>query len=194
MNRIGKGKGMILFLVIVLLVGSYFYYISNRDVPESEEVVPESERLTASEEVLLRNLETNYPATPREVVKYFSEISQCFYNETHTEEELTALGLKIRELYDDELIANQSEENYLASLRYDVDEYKQKKRTISSYVPSSSVDVDTFRQNGYDWARLYCVYGIKQGDLLYNSNTVFMLRKDENGHYKIYGWKLVTDE
>lgn len=194
MKKYGNLKGMIIIIVLVLLVGGYYYYLSNRSVPESEEIVPESEKLTMSQEVMLRNLETNYPATPREVVKYFSAITECFYNEEHTEEELDALGLKIRELYDDELKANQTEENYLASLRFDIESYKQNNRTISSYAPSSSVDVVTFWQDGYDWARLYCVYGIKEGDLLYNSNTVFVLRKDSEGHYKIFGWQLVKED
>lgn len=38
------------------------------------------------------------------------------------------------------------------------------------------------------------IYGIKQDGLLYNSNIVFILKKDENSHYKIYGWKLVQKD
>ena len=79
-------------------------------------------------------------------------------------------------------------------LKKDIEEFKEKKRTIVSYVPSSSVDVETFTKDGYDWARLYCIYGIKQDGLLYNSNIVFILKKDENSHYKIYGWKLVQKD
>ena len=186
-------KTMIVGMIMVLLIVGYYYYLSNRDVPQPEETVPETEVLTPSQEVLLRNLETNYPPTPREVVKYFSEITQCFYNEENSDEMVEKLGLKIRELYDDDLKANQTEEDYLASLKFDIEEYKKNKRMISSYAVSSSVDVDTFVENGYECARLYCIYGIKQGELLYNSNTVFILRKDEDGHYKIFGWKLVEE-
>lgn len=186
-------KTMIVGMIMVLLIVGYYYYLSNRDVPQPEETVPETEVLTPSQEVLLRNLETNYPPTPREVVKYFSEITQCFYNEENSDEMVEKLGLKIRELYDDDLKANQTEEDYLTSLKFDIEEYKKNKRTISSYAVSSSVDVDTFVENGYECARLYCIYGIKQGELLYNSNTVFILRKDEDGHYKIFGWKLVEE-
>lgn len=186
-------KTMIVGMIMVLLIVGYYYYLSNRDVPQPEETVPETEVLTPSQEVLLRNLETNYPPTPREVVKYFSEITQCFYNEENSDEMVEKLGLKIRELYDDDLKANQTEEDYLASLKFDIEEYKKNKRTISSYAVSSGVDVDTFVENGYECARLYCIYGIKQGELLYNSNTVFILRKDEDGHYKIFGWKLVEE-
>ena len=92
-------------------------------------------------------------------------------------------------------------EQALAHIKYiykctekDIEEFKEKKRTIVSYVPSSSVDVETFTKDGYDWARLYCIYGIKQDGLLYNSNIVFILKKDENSHYKIYGWKLVQKD
>jgi len=179
-------------LMIVLIVG-YYYHLSNRNVPQPEEIIDESQRLTASQEVLLRNLDTNYPSTPREVVKYFSEITQCFYNEEHTEEEIDALGRKIRELYDDELVASQTEEVYLTSLKYDIDIYRQNNRTIASFTPSSSVDVETFSEDGFEWARLYCMFGVKQGELLYKTNMVFMLRKDENQHYKIYGWKPVKE-
>ncbi len=193
MKRAAGTKALILGAVMVLLVMGYYYYLSNRNVPQPEETVPEEEVLTPTQEVLLRNLDTNYPPSPREVVKYFSQISQCFYNEENTEEEIEALGFKIRELYDDELVANQTEENYLASLKFDIEEFKKNNRMISSYAPSSSVDVETFSQDGYDWARLYCIYGIKQGELLYNSNMVFILRKDDQGHYKIYGWKLVEE-
>ena len=179
-------KGIILAVVMLLLIVGYYYYLSNRNVSQAEDADRELQTLTATQEVLTRDLETNYPPTPREVVKYFSQITQCFYNEDNTEEEIKQLGHKIMELYDEELIANQDEERYLSALKKDIEEFKEKKRTIVSYVPSSSVDVETFTKDGYDWARLYCIYGIKQDGLLYNSNIVFILKKD-TGDPCIYG-------
>lgn len=187
MKRFKGIKGMILLAVLVCLVLGYYFYLSNRDVPETE--TTDAEIMTMTQRALARNLETNYPPSPREVVKYFSEITQCFYNEEHSEEELKALGLQMRGIYDDELIANQTEEEYLDLLQKDIDEYKANDRTISAYSPSSSVDVENFSQDGYEWARLYCVYDIKQDSLLYQTTLCFILRKDENDHYKIYGWK-----
>lgn len=181
-------------VILICLIVGYYYYLSNRNVPQPEESVAESEVLTGVQEVLVRDLDTNYPPSPREVVKYYSEITQCFYNEELTEDDIYKLGMKARALYDEELIACQTEEDYIASLKYDIEEFKNKKRTISSYSPSSSLDVETFREDGYDWARLYCIYGVKQGELLYNSNTLFLLRMDEDSHYKIYGWKLVGED
>ncbi|MBO4337731.1 MAG: hypothetical protein J5842_06630 [Lachnospiraceae bacterium] len=182
-------KGIIILLVIAALIVGYYYYLSSRGASRTEEDIPDVELLTPTQQVLLRDLSTNSPPTPREVVKYFSEITQCFYNEDNTEEDVIALGKRAREIYDDQLVANQSEENYLEALKYDIQSYKDNNRIIVGYSPSSSVDVETFSQDGYEWARLYCQYNIRQAELLYTTDMVFVLRKDENGHYKIFGWK-----
>lgn len=186
-------KGMVILVFLVLLVLGYYFYLSNRSMPEKTEEIS-VETMTVSQKILSRNLETNYPPSPREVVKYFSEITECYYNEEHTDEELRDLGLKMREIYDDDLVANQTEEMYLSLLKSDVEEYKQNNRTISHFSPSSSVDVETFTKDGYECAKLYCVYDINQDGLLYQTTLCFILRKDENAHYKIYGWKAVKDE
>lgn len=191
LKRFKGTKGMILLMIIVLLIVGYYYYLSHREIPQKEDAP--SNVMTPVQEVLARNLDTNYPQTPREVVKYFSEITKCFYNEELTEEDITALGKQIRKLYDDELVANQTEETYLEQLKSDILANHASEQTMISYTPSSSVDVESFSQDGYEWARLYCIYGIKQG-ILYNSNTVFVLRKDKEKHYKIFGWQLVPAE
>ena len=86
-------------------------------------------------------------------------------------------------------MANQTEAVYLEALKMDIQSYKDNNRIIVGYSPSSSVDVETFTEDGYDWARLYCEYSIRQGELLYNTDMVFVLRKDEKEHYKIFGWR-----
>lgn len=193
-KKLAGKKGIIIFFVLLFLIVGYFYYLSNRPVSQPEEAVSEIEVMTATQRVLARDLSINYPPTPREVVKYYSEITQCFYNEEITDDDIYALGMKARELYDAELVANQTEADYIDSLKFDIQDFRSKNRTIASYEPSSSLDVETFSEDGFEWARLYCNYGVKQGEILYNSNTVFILRKDDTGHYKIYGWKLADEK
>ena len=149
---------------------------------------------TAVQKVLSRDLERNYPPTPKEVVKYFADITKCFYNEEYSDEELLQLAEKIKGIYDDELIANKSQEDYLTDLQNEIAGMKEDKCTISGYVLSASVDVEEFVENGYVCSRLYCTFNVKRG----TSGTVssmqeFVLRKDENEHWKIYGWQPVTD-
>lgn len=179
-------KIIIIGIILAALIVGYFYYLSNKGQDAKEEVVES----TAVQEALMRDLDKNYPPTPKEVVKYFNEISKCFYNEKYTESELLDLAVKIQGVYDDELIANKTQEQYIKDLKSDIDDMKNQDRSILSYELSASTDVEEFVENGYSCARLYCNYSIRQGTQKIGSRVVFVLRKDDDGHWKIYGWDL----
>lgn len=179
-------KGMIIMFVMLALILGYYAYLSNRSTKEKEEEVV----ISAVQEVLMRDMERNYPPTPKEVIKYYSELTQCFYNQELTEEELKALGIRAKEMYDEELAANQPEESYFSDLQFDIDSFHERQLTIVSFSTSSSTDVEEFTQDGRKWARLYCIYNLRQGSEMLSTQEVFLLRKDEEGHWKIYGWDL----
>ena len=182
-------KGIVVVIILAVLVLLYYYHLSNKQAPPSEDEYVQS---TAVQEVLGRNLIVNYPPTPKEVVRYYSEISKCFYNEEYTEEELEELAKQAQGLYDDDLIANKSWEQYLEDLQIDIQTFEQLNYTIESYSLSSSIDIENskFKQDGYEWARVYCNYTLRQGTERIYSSEVFILRKDEDGHWKIFGWDL----
>ncbi len=186
----GSGlKGFIIGLVLIGLVLGYFYYLSVRKGgDESDEV-----EISPVQEVLLRNLDKSYPPSPREGLKDYGQLVQCFYGEEYTEEEFEQLAAKVMELYDDELAGNQTPEQYLENLRWDVDQWKEKETKVSSYSLPSSTDVDFFTEDGYSWARLYFGMNLRKGTQLDVINAVYLLRKDDQGHWKIYGWKLEED-
>lgn len=191
MGRSSGGKIVIIALILAAIVLGYFYYLGHRDRQQTEETVA----ATVVQSVLLRDLEHNYPPTPKEVVKYYSEITECFYNEEYTDEELTQLAAKIQHLYDAELVANKTQEQYMEDLRNEIAEMRGKKYTIASYEVSASTDVEYFTQDGFSCARLYCTYYLRQPS---NGTRVaslerFVLREDEDGHWKILGWELVED-
>ena len=99
-GKAGVLKGSIIVLVMVAAMVGYYYHLSNRNRQQNAE---EAE-MTVAQELLSRNLSTNYPPTPKEVVKYYSDITRCFYNEEYSEEELKKLVDKTFQLYDDELL------------------------------------------------------------------------------------------
>lgn len=184
-------KVLIIGIVLICLVAGYYYYLSNKKQEAKEEAPAKA---TAVQEVLLYNFERNYPPTPKEVVKLYGQITQCFYNEEYTEEEFVQLAMQIQNLYDDELIANKTENQYIEDLRWDVNNMKEQGIVISSYATSSSTDVDFFSKNGFDFAKLYCTFTLRKGTRLGYSNEVFLLRKDSDGHWKIYGFMLADEE
>lgn len=185
-------KTVIIVVVLAAVILAYYYYLGHRT---RRQEVEETAVATVVQSVLMRDLEHNYPPTPKEVVKYYAEITECFYNETYSDEELVQLANKIQMLYDAELVANKTQEQYLEDLRNDIAEMKGKQLVIASYEVSASTDVEEFTQDGYSCARLYCTFYLRQPG---NGNRVpslerFILRKDEDGHWKIFGWELVED-
>lgn len=182
-------KGTMIGLTMILLVLGYYTYLSNRQVPSKDDKVS----ITHTQDVLLRDLTRNYPPSPKEVLKYYSELTMCFYNEEHSEDEVKTLAIKARELYDSDLLANQTQEQYIRMLGEDIDEYKNEKMTISSYSVSNSTDVDYYTRDGSEWAKLYCIYTLRKGTQLASTEEEFLLRKDNEGHWKIYGWILSSD-
>lgn len=181
-------KGIIILFFGGLCILGIFFRMNNKKTPGSEE--EKVAKVTAVDEVLQRNLVTNYPNSPKEVVKFFAEITKCYYNEDLSEDgKLEEVADQMLKLYDDELVSYKTHMDYLFDLQSDIDFYKENGYTISSYAPSASTDVFYFREDGFDWARLYCAFTIKSGQYRKTINEVFVLRKDENSHWKIYGWK-----
>ena len=187
----GTIRVILVGVILAALVAGYYYYLTNmRKAPGKDE----AEKASAVEEVLLRNLDKNYPPSAKEVIKYYGEITKCFYNEEYTEEEFEKLAMQIQRLYDDELIANQTTQQYLDSLKLDVKNFKDQGIVISSVTPSSSVDVETFSKNGFDWSELNCTFSLRKGTELTRTEEVFLLRRDSDGHWKIYGFALAKDD
>lgn len=179
-------KGILFVVVLALGVLAYFYVINNRMKVIEDDV----KSISAVQELLVRDLSTNYPATPKEVVKLYSEITRCFYGEEYTDEELVSLAEMSRELFDAELVANQTEDNYLRALKGEIASYRQANRLISSYSVSSSADVEYYNFKGYEWAQLVAMYSVKTAGNVAPSKERYLLRKDEAGHWKIYGFVL----
>lgn len=174
---------VILIVVIAGLVGLYAI-LMNRARTEAAQAA-----MTPVQSVLNKDLEKNYPATVKEVIKYYAEIEKCFYNEDCTDSEIEALGVQARKLYDSELLANNEMAGYLTKLKEDIKDFKEAKRRLISVSVAASTNVDYFSDDGYDFARIYCGYTVKESDgRTASEGRVYLLRRDEDRHWKIYGW------
>ena len=160
-------KIIIIGLILAVIILVFYYHISNTAKSKSEEEV----QPTVVQNVLMKDLERTYPPSPKEVLKYYSEITKCFYNEEYTEEELEALAMKIQELYDEELIAKQDWDSFLASLKAEIESYKEKDIVISSAAPASSTDVDYYTYEGRECANIRCAYTLREKTSLSVVNT-----------------------
>ena len=180
-------KGFIIIIVLLLLVVGYYYYLSNRNMQKEENV-----EITEVQELLLRDLNRNYPPTPKEVVKYYFDITKCLYNEKLSEADIEALAVRLEEIFDEELAAHQIRDEYFQDLKAEITVFQSGNR-ILNYSTSSSTDVDYFDQDGQEWARLYGTFYLQVDKKMNSLDEVFILRRDEDGHWKIYGWEPVEE-
>ncbi len=185
----GVKRIVIMILLAAVVVGG-FAMIAFRNKPDN--TAPPT--LTAVEEVLARNLENNYPSTPKEVLKYYSEITRCFYSEQYTDEQLDEMAMKSRQLLDDDLKAQQNDEDYLNDLKVAIDLFKSQNRSISSYSVSSATDIDYYKYENADWAKAMCLFTVREGTRMVATQEEFLLRKDATGHWKIFGWRIYDDD
>ena len=184
----GKSKGVIIAVVLVALVGGFYFYVSNIGKDNDDVVV------SAVQNVLLRNLDNDYPATPKELVKYYGDITKCLYNENYSEEQLAQMADKMIALYDDELAETNPRDQYIVDLKAAVKDFSDKNYTIISYTTSSSTDVEEYTHEGRKCASLYCTYSIKTGADYVSSKQVFVLRKESGtGHWKILGFDIINE-
>ncbi len=173
---------IVIVLLVVAVVG-YYAYLANKSKESKAEA-----SMTVVETTLSRDLTRDYPPTPKEVIKYYNEILRCLYNEDSTEEEIGALTVKMRELYDDDLLAINELGTHQMLLMAEIADWKTNSRRYISFSPASSTDVDTYEYNGRSCAKIACAYGITQEGRNFQINQIYVLRKDENKHWKILGW------
>lgn len=176
-------------LCIALIVG-YYYYLSHKDKKDVET----GTKVGAVAEVLLEDLDKNYPPTPREVVKFYNQILTCFYNEDYDDDQLEALGDQARKLMDTELLNNNPKEIYLSSLKKEVEEYKDKGQTLADTTVSSSNEIDYKTVDGKECAFVTASYFIKEGNSYNRTYQEYILRKDTDKNWKIVGYQLVKGD
>lgn len=184
-----KKVGIILIgAVCVALVVGYYYYLSNKDVSDSSEV-------TEVQKVILKDLSgKSYPATPREVIKFYNRIISCFYNEDYTDDEFQKLADQSLMLMDQELADNNPAEQYYLRIKTDVDSYREKKKTINnaSVCPSNDVQYQTI--DGRECAYATSSYFVRGSEGFTKSIQNYVLRKDEEGKWKILAFELVEGD
>lgn len=190
-NRFKGTKGALILIILVVLVVSYYYHLSNS--PSSDKKNDEI-KISAASDILMKNYSVNYPPTPKEVVKEYLQISKVLHNDELSDEEITAVGLKIQELYDDEFIANKSQEDYLRDLKSEVAAFRNNNYVITNYYTSASTEVVYGVVDGFEFAKLYASYSIRVGGKSQILQEIFLLRKDSNGRWKIYGWQPVEED
>lgn len=186
--RKGPRSAAVLAVMLITVFALYYYLVNKveRQTPEKE--------TTAVQDVLFKNLETDYPPTVREVIKYYNEIMKCYYSDDPlTDEELEKLAAKSMELYDAELVNYQEEDIYVRDLKTEIANFAASDTVLSHVALSASTAVDYYMYNGRECAQIRCIYTMRQKTNLVTVKEIYVLRKDDSGRWKILGWTPAED-
>lgn len=167
-------------ICIAAVLGGYLYLTLHRRASVEDAV-----ELTEVQEIITKNLDQKYPATPREVVKLYNRIITCYYDEEYTQDELYDLGDQARKLFDAELLDNNPRDQYFEDLKNEIKDYKERSRTIVSSSVSKSNDVKYETVDGDECAYVTASYFIEEKKNYSRTYQMYVLRKDEDGNWKI---------
>lgn len=167
-------------ICIAAVLGGYLYLTLHRRAS-----VEDAADLTKIQEIITKDLDQKYPATPREVVKLYNRIITCYYDEEYTQDELYDLGDQARKLFDAELLDNNPRDQYFEDLQNEIKDYKERSKTIVSSTVSKSNDVKYETVDGDECAYVTSSYFIQEKKSYSRTYQMYVLRKDEDGNWKI---------
>lgn len=176
------------FLVVALAL-TVFGYLSNRKTPTPAEM--ESD-VTNIGKLMARDLDADYPNTPRKVIDLYSQITKSLYDNKLSEDDLKLLCSQSRKLMDEQLLLLNPEDTFLENTKAAIEEYRSLKRVVTSYVLEDSGSVEYYTEDGQEYASISVKYYLNDKNGYGKTYEDFMLRKDEEGRWKIVGWQVTS--
>ncbi len=182
-------KAVVLMVLGAVVVLAAFVIITRGG--SSTNTTTEDQELTEVQKITTMNLSQNYPQTPVTVSDLYIRIMQVLYKQSYTDEEFVKMTDILKGIFDDELMANQS--NWPSSIKNDVDDKKKGDYSISKYQVLTS-DLQDVTENGEEIANVLAKISLRHGTSTTRYNYLFVLRKDSEGLWKILGWTVSVDD
>ena len=184
---------LVLMVCVAAIVIAGFYFISKQDKEKAEDPLQPT---TEVEKLLKKDLESNYPETPAEVVKMYWRFNKCMYNTSLEDKDFEGLLKQLRLMYDEEFLAaeDNSWDNMLKNFKKDKEVYESDKKTISNYNVEPNSEVKYGEVDGKECATVVSATLIKkksEREMVYEK---FMCRKDSKGDWKRLGWSITKDK
>lgn len=179
------GKPLIFTLTALAVIG-LFYFFSRREIDNNEKIAADNE-IT---KLISRDLELNYPSTPKSVVALYSDIISVLYKEDCSEDQVEALAKQARGLFDEELLQLNEYEGYMDRLEAELKLYEDADRYISGYEIEDGYNIEYIKTKDDSYARVAVKYYVREGKDIKNVYEEYTLREDEEGNWKILYWEL----
>ena len=133
-----KAKKPMIFIILAALIVGYYFYLSNRKVDNNDSIA----KKTPLTEITDRDLDKNYPGTPKSVVTYYSNILKVMYSGNLSDKDVENIAAKLRGIFDDELLTLNPYDEYLKRLQDEIKDYKSAGRIIADYVIENNSNME----------------------------------------------------
>lgn len=187
-----KRGGVILLILLAVLIVGAFALVAYRTPKTAEEAT----EVTEKDALMSKNIEVSYPSTPREVLKLYNRYMVCLYgveSDQLTDDEVRTLGIKMRQMYDEELLEANPQESHLQKLTQEIVAFQADEKVMIQANVCDSNEVDYIDVEGASGALLEASYFIKKGSKEFSRTyQQYLMRKDANGNWKILGFEKVN--
>ena len=192
MKKKSGGAGVVAVILIAVVIVAAFVLVLRFRPRSAEDTTEVSEMDT----LLNIDIAENYPSTPREVMKLYNRYIVCLYGAGDgkmNDAQMQALGGKLRELYDEELLGENPQEINLQSLEEEIGSYREDGKVIIQANVCGSNDVDYVDIDEGSGAFVEVSYFMRGASDPKFTRTYqqFLLRKDAEGDWKILGFKQI---
>ena len=180
---------LIIVIILVALVVFYYWFLSNRTNARTESA-KEEEKVTELNDILLMDLNADYPKTPRAVMKLYNRIITLYYNEELSDTELRQLFGQQRNLYDAELLAANPEETAFSALQLEVAGYGETKLLRTEISDSEDIQYTDIEEGSDTWECAYVnsSYFTMENATYSQTYMQYCMRKDSEGKWKIVAY------
>lgn len=184
--------GTIIFMVLFAAVVIGIYFAITRGMNTDTKEIPAE--TSEADALIKKDLDWEYPATPREVLKLYCRITKCLYNDDLTDEQIKKLVSQVRNLYSFDLLENNAEDEQIAFIKGDRVEYKKDKKTIFSFAIDSASNIEYIDTKAGKTAVIKMYFTLKAGANMERSFEEFSLIRQDDGKWKIAAWRQSENE
>ncbi len=191
MKKVKKPKSAIFTVISISAVILVMIYVNQSKQMEKHKEAT-IEKLSEAERLLELDIENDYPQAPRDLAKLHGDITRLLYSGVE-DDEIKNLALWSRDIFDDELLTSNTEEQYLTDLYADIALWLKLNRRIEYNLVVNEDKEELYEIDGKEYATVYVSFTIT-GKGKTSELRRYIMRKDKEDKWKILGWEYITGD
>lgn len=173
-----------MFIMSAFIVTAYYFVRTS----EGFTITSKETDKTQTELLLEKNISDKYPSTPKDVLDLYINLSKSIYDRNTTEDQIDKLATQMLLLFDAELLDKNPLELYKINLKTEIKGFVDKNIYIMNYINGDNEKAEFWDKDNREYASRMVSYTLKEGSNYTKVYNKFILRKDDNGEWKILGW------